>query len=307
MRILHIVPGLEEPTNGIAVAAKWIAATQRAAGHDVELIEAAALGAEIRAPSEYSEVWVHSMWLPMTLKACWRALRSRAAVGAPRLVRMPHGCLDPVKIRYHYFKKLLVEPFDRWLMSRADRVIATEDIEKQWILDWCPRAKVVMLDLGSTVGYTPRAGLGNRKFLFVGRMHPLKGFDVLLAAIREMKDAGTLPSEFALTVIGRDEKGLRAGFEQQAAGLPIRFLGEVSAEVKDAEMRAADCLVLPTLSENFALVVKESLERGVPVITTDGAKIWQGHAGVTYLDNFVAASFAVRVKMLKESLKELVI
>ena len=34
MKILHIVPGLEEPTNGIARAAKRIAAEQVALGHD---------------------------------------------------------------------------------------------------------------------------------------------------------------------------------------------------------------------------------------------------------------------------------
>ena len=35
-----------------------------------------------------------------------------------------------------------------------------------------------------------------------------------------------------------------------------------------------DVLVLPTLSENFGLVVAEALERGKRVITTDGAPVW---------------------------------
>ena len=34
-------------------------------------------------------------------------------------------------------------------------------------------------------------------------------------------------------------------------------------------------LVLPTLSENFGLVVAEALERGKRVITTDGAPVWE--------------------------------
>jgi len=312
MKILHIVPGLDDATNGIAVAAKWIADSQRKAGHDVELIETKEFASPPSASTcrlhLFSEVWVHSMWLPMTLRACWRVLREGKKEEGRRkkcgtgisLVRMTHGCLDPVKIRYHYWKKALVAPFDRWLMAKADRVIATEDDERQWIAAWCPKAKVDMLDLGSTVGYAPRQGLGKRKFLFVGRMHPLKGFDVLLAAIREMKGAGTLPADFLLTAIGKDEKELRAGFEAEVRerGLPVRFLGEVPPEVKESEMATADCLVLPTLSENFALVVKESLERGVPVITTDGAKIWQGHEGVMYIDRFVAASRPEKVRLL---------
>lgn len=33
-------------------------------------------------------------------------------------------------------------------------------------------------------------------------------------------------------------------------------------------------LVLPTLTENFGLVIAEALERGKRVITTDGAPAW---------------------------------
>ena len=36
-----------------------------------------------------------------------------------------------------------------------------------------------------------------------------------------------------------------------------------------------DVLVLPTLSDNFGLVIAEALERGKCVITTDGAPAWQ--------------------------------
>lgn len=53
---------------------------------------------------------------------------------------------------------------------------------------------------------------------------------------------------------------------------------------------------------NVGLLMKESLELGVPVITTDGAKIWKNHAGVTYLDGFVAATIEERVKLLKDAL-----
>lgn len=314
VKILHVVPGLSDPTNGIAVAAKFIAGEQSKSGAEVEVVDTKDFLSpqfDIQHSTFFvsrSEVWVHSMWLPQTMRACWKVVRGHGRAGArPFLVRMPHGCMDPVKVGYHWWKKMWVWPFEKILFRLADRVVVTEADERLWAEAWCETAKIQLLDLGSMVGYCPREGLGRRKFLFIGRMHPLKGVGVLIAAVRQLKDEGGLPADFSLTIIGRDEKEMRSRLEAEAVkhGLPIRFLGEVDERTKRAEMSAADCLVLPTLSENFGLVVKESLELGVPVITTDGAKIWKGHAGVTYLDGFVAATDEVRVKLLKEALSSL--
>ena len=298
MRVLHVVPGLDDPTNGIAVAAKLIAARQGASLIDAKDFH----GLDVTKNGFVDEVWVHSMWLPRTLRACRKVLKS----GVP-LVRMPHGCLDPVKVRYHLWKKIFFIPAERWLMRHATRIIATEEAEAEWIKSFVhlglrSTPTIQMLELNSVLKFMPRPGLGNRKFLFVGRMHPLKGVDVLIEAVRSLKADGRLPADFQLTVIGKDEKEMRAGFESAAQGLPIRFLGEVAEDVKRREMSAADCLVLPTLSENFGLVVKESLELGVPVITTDGAKYWKDKPGVTYIPKFLVVTPAERVQMIAKAL-----
>lgn len=306
MKILHIVPGLNDPTNGIAVAAKMIARRQGA-----DIIDVRDIQSNNRPIEQYSEVWVHSMWLPKTLLACWRVLREREKVKresekvgfeGPQLVRMPHGCMDPVKVRYHLWKKIWFLPIEWWLFRRAKRIVSTEDDEDRWIAGWHTGTEIERVDLFGDVKYSPRPGLSNRKFLFVGRMHPLKGVDVLIEAIRSLKTGGRLPNDFHLTIIGKDEKVMKAGFESAAQGLPITFLGEVEEDVKRREMAASDCLILPTLSENFGLVVKESLESGVPAITTDGAKYWKGREGVRYLDGYVTADHAMRVKMLVDAI-----
>ena len=294
MKVLHIVPGLDDSTNGIAVAAKLIARRQSA-----DIIDVRDVQSSNRIIEQYSEVWVHSMWLPKTLLACWRVLRA----GVP-LVRMPHGCMDPVTVRYHLYKKIWFLPIEWCLFRWAKRIVSTEDDEDRWIAGWHTGTEIERVDLFGDVKYNPRPGLGNRKFLFVGRMHPLKGVDVLIEAIRSLKIDGRLPDDFHLTIIGKDEKEMRAGFESAAQGLPITFLGQVEEDVKRREMAASDCLILPTLSENFGLVVKESLECGVPVITTDGAKYWKGKPGVTYLEGYLAASSMWRVQVLAQALGE---
>lgn len=292
MKILHLVPGLDDSTNGIAVAAKMIARQQGGGFFDCSDCSIVQFG-------DYDEVWVHSMWLPRTLLACWRVLRA----GVP-LVRMPHGCMDPVKVRYHLWKKIWFLPIEWWLFHRAKRIVSTEDDEDRWIAGWHTGTEVERVDLFGDVKYNPRPGLGNRKFLFVGRMHPLKGVDVLIEAVRSLKTDGRLPNDFLLTIIGKDEKGMRAGFESAAQGLPVTFLGQVEEDVKRRELAASDCLVLPTLSENFGLVVKEALECGVPAITTDGAKYWKGRPGVTYIEGYLAASYTARIQLLKDTLEK---
>lgn len=292
MKILHLVPGFNDPTNGIAVAAKMIARRQDGGFFDCSDCSIVQFG-------DYDEVWVHSMWLPRTLLACWRVLRA----GVP-LVRMPHGCMDPVKVRYHLWKKIWFLPIEWWLFHRAKRIVSTEDDEDRWIARWHTGTEIERVDLFGDVKYNPRPGLGNRKFLFVGRMHPLKGVDVLIEAVRSLKTDGRLPNDFHLTIIGKDDKEMRAGLESAAQGLPITFLGQVEEDVKHREMAASDCLVLPTLSENFGLVVKEALECGVPAITTDGAKYWKGRPGVTYIEGYLAASYTARIQLLKDTLEE---
>ena len=120
-RPLHIVPGLDDPCNGIAVAAKLIAG-----GQDATLVDMRTFTSEQIAAA--SEVWVHSMWMPQV----WHACRAVKAAGC-KLVRMTHANLDPVRLAYHGWKKRLVSPIEHRLLRQADEVVATCEAEAEWI------------------------------------------------------------------------------------------------------------------------------------------------------------------------------
>jgi glycosyltransferase involved in cell wall biosynthesis len=235
---------------------------------------------------EADEVWVHSMWTPGVMRAAWTALRM-----GKRLVRMPHGCMDPVKVRHHWWKKMWVTPFEKWLFRRSDSVIATCEDEAKWIKDFEHLVKKVeMLSLGECVDFSrvervDRVGDadGSLRLLFIGRLHPLKGVEFLLHAIKEYQSSMRSMRSLRLKIIGKDEgEGEKLKQLAKDYGLNVEFCGVVSEEEKEQAWDWCDVLVLPTLSENFGLVVAEALERGKRVITTDGAPAWG--VGLSYVD-----------------------
>lgn len=290
MNRLHIVPGLDEQWNGIAVAAKLIASAQYA-----KVVDA---GSRYKGElADVDEVWVHSLWTLRIWKACWKVLREQK-----RLFRMLHGNVDPVRLRYHGWKKWLVGPIERFFLRRADAVVATCEAEAEWIRAYEPRVKKIeVLDVKRFFDLEPRntrnarkedfyGGRGERvkegdgelgmgkgvegggingrvdrvervegglHLLYLGRRHPLKGLEYLEAAVKSL--------------------GFRVpGSEFRVGGREIVFRVEsnVFGEEKEKVWEWCDVLVLPTLSENFGLVVAEALERGKRVITTDGAPAW---------------------------------
>ncbi|MGN0854410.1 MAG: glycosyltransferase family 4 protein [Kiritimatiellia bacterium] len=297
MTVKHIIPGVDDPTCGIAVAAKQLIA---------------------RGVGEDGEVWVHSMWTPLVVRASIRAL-----LAGKKLVRMPHGCTDPEKLKYHWNKKRWVAPIERWIFRRADRIIATCDEEVTWIKTFEPRVKKVeVVPLSSPIPHfsssiphpsSPIPHSLSLKLLYVGRLHPLKGVEYLLDALHAIQTTADPPRplrSLRLKIIGKDEgEGRKLHRKADGYGLDVEFCGVVGEDEKEAAYKWCDTLVLPTLSENFGLVIAEALERGKRVITTDGAPAWgdgNDYGGrLVYLSGFRDGTREVRVRLLKDAIEDL--
>ena len=267
MKTLHLVPGLDEPCNGIVVAARLIAGEQGAALADARAFTAGQI-------ASFSEVWVHSMWLPQLWRAC-----SAVKSAGRRLVRMTHANLDPVRLAYHGWRKRLVAPIERRLLRQADEIVATCAAEAEWIRAYEPRVKRIAIEDMKRFFRLPAVppppvcdGTRPVHLLYMGRRHPLKGLDVLTAAVEGLE------------------------------GCELRTASDVTGAEKEALWAWCDMLVLPTLSENFGLVVAEALERGRRVVTTDGATVWEDQPGVSYVKGFRCAAPAARIELLRAAL-----
>lgn len=99
--------------------------------------------------------------------------------------------------------------------------------------------------------------------VFVGRLGEEKG---LRALIQAWQDWG--PGAPVLQIIG--DGPLRTTLQHQAAGLPVEFLGQVSAETAQAHIARARLLLLPSeCFEGFPMVIREAFAFGTPAAVSN--------------------------------------
>jgi glycosyltransferase involved in cell wall biosynthesis len=119
--------------------------------------------------------------------------------------------------------------------------------------------------------------------LFLGRLHPTKGVDILL------ESWGTVVDEYPsaeLRIAGSGSARYTARIRHQAerlgAGSSIRFVGFVADADKERHLRDAMLLVLPSRHENFGISVLDAVAAGRPVIVTPGVQLapWVAEQGV---------------------------
>jgi glycosyltransferase involved in cell wall biosynthesis len=141
--------------------------------------------------------------------------------------------------------------------------------------------------------FPPKKIQNSRTLLFLGRIHPVKGLDMLLPAWKTIQNR--FP-DWRLQIVGPDNGGYLVKMQQLAEKLELKrveFSGALHGLEKWQAYRNADLFILPTYSENFGMSVAEALAAGTPAIVTKGAP-WAGlekqHAGwwiETHIDAIV--------------------
>lgn len=111
-----------------------------------------------------------------------------------------------------------------------------------------------------------------RIVLFVGRLHPVKGLDLLIPAFARAQLENT-----CLVLVGSGSPAYVDQLKQLAVAKGIAervvFTGMLHADEKLAAYVDADLFVLPSHHENFGIVVVESLACGTPVLLSDQVAI----------------------------------
>ena len=111
---------------------------------------------------------------------------------------------------------------------------------------------------------------GERIILFVGRIEPLKGIDILISAAAQLHE----DENFRVLIVGGDARAeaqvaeLRALAERLDVDHHISFVGAVAHEKLPMYYNAADVCVVPSYYESFGLVAVEAMACGVPVVAS---------------------------------------
>lgn len=105
-------------------------------------------------------------------------------------------------------------------------------------------------------------------FLYVGRLSEEKGIDSLLDAFVRVREV--LP-EATLRIVGTGAQNgtLREQVRALALDAYVKFVGSLQDEPLSREYFGATCLVLPSHSEPWGLVVNEALSHGCPAVVSD--------------------------------------
>lgn len=183
---------------------------------------------------------------------------------------------------------------ERDLVSACDRIITTSDNNIVYLTSLynADGQKVVSIPPGvDTSLFTPgnqresRRAIGAHAdgpmILAVGRIDPVKGFDVLLYAMKILlHDAPDLAAKACVCIIGGDVGENRSLWSRELTKLDalrttldlettVQFVRPQPQDKLADFYRAADVLVMPSHYESFGMVALEALACATPVITTD--------------------------------------
>lgn len=180
------------------------------------------------------------------------------------------------------------------IMAFADRIVAATPLDRQQMLKLyhVEESKIVVIPCGVNLElFRPidpqeaRHKLGlpdeRRMFLFVGRVDPVKGLNVLLEAMCELtrRVKPCQARDLTLAVIGGDyESHLEALTSDLKCLKDIRrdlgledlvvFIGSRAQEDLPYYYSAAIACVMPSLYESFGMVALEAMACGTPVIAS---------------------------------------
>ena len=215
----------------------------------------------------------HGLWLMPNIYPSQAARRPGARA---KVVLSPRGMLGEQALQFSRWKKRL---FWAALQGEAVRsaacLHATAESEYAEIRAFGLRNPVAVVPNGIDVPAEGSRPDPTRTVLSLGRLHPKKGLETLLRAWARVEP---LRPDWRLRIAGPSEGSYGPKLERLKAELGLRAAtieGPLYGADKAEALRAAELFVLPTLNENFGLVVAEALASGTPVISTKGAP-WAG-------------------------------
>lgn len=213
-------------------------------------------------------------------------------------IMTPHGMLEPWALSYKAWKKRLYYIlFERPALNRVSVIQALASSEANNISALKLKSPIVVVPNGihdsdfqnqtePKIFYQKFPHLRNKTLiLFLGRIDPKKGLDVLAQAFELIYPY--FP-EAHIVVAGPDNIGFlptaQNYFSEAGCSNSVTFTGMLTGDLKNAALAAATLYVAPSYSEGFSMSILEGMATGLPcVITTECNFPEAAEAGAAYV------------------------
>ncbi len=315
MKILHIAKYYEPIKGGIEKVTNELAVASVEAGHEVvvlscnqdrrhleenvegvKVIRLPQLTEAFSQPLSFGMLWQAKKWLqwadvvhlhiPNPLAEIAFLLQDQ---NKPLIVTYHCDVVDRSVLRKAY------EPLQEKILKRADKIVVSTPNHLEYctaLQDFQDKCEVIPFGVRAKHAEpNPEMNSHLKKikdelgdyFLFVGCLHPYKGVDVLLHAMRQVNEKlvvlGNGPSWESWYLLAQD-----LGLQDQ-----VRMIGRVDDDNEFAAyMHGCTGLVLPSINEAeaFGIVLIEAMSCSKPVITTKlySGVPWVNDQGVTGLE-----------------------
>ena len=222
-------------------------------------------------------VHIHGCWNAFG----WTAARECRRAGVP-FVLSPRGMLYPWSFaRGRVRKWVSYHAFEQRSLQAAAFIHATSRAEAEVVDALGVGSRVVTIPNGiedETRQVGARAADFRRRYgiapdavvvLFLGRLHPKKGIELLIDGFRAATDAR--PSA-RLVVAGPGDPAYVAQLESRCGDLlrtrRVVFTGHLTGQDRTLALASADAFALTSYSENFGLGIGEAMAAGLPVVVS---------------------------------------
>lgn len=259
-----------------------------------------------RHASTYNLAHIHALFSPVSSLSATICRQQRL----PYILR-PLGTLDPADLRKKkQLKRLYAAILERPNLVGAAAIHFTSIQEAKISTKFGISTKNLVIPLGVTKGDEKENITGKSSacqqlgiphgvplILFMSRIDPKKGLDLLIPALEKLLVTG-LKFHFVLAGSNPQDPNYEAKIKLQIQNSTLRshttMTGFVTGELKAALLQMADIFVLPSYYENFGIAVAEAMVTGTPVVISDQVHICQqvrdsesGWVGTTDVTNLV--------------------
>jgi len=222
-------------------------------------------------------IHIHGSWN----YPCYAAYNAAKKVGKPYIITI-HGTLEPWALNYKGLKKKIYSALiQKRILREAAALQAITEEEAKHIRAFGVDGHIAVIPNGIDLKAfrdIPSYKVSEKRYpqlkgkkviLYLGRIHPIKGLDILAKAFGKV---ARRVENIHLLIVGPDSGGYKRQVEKMLESEKIlkktTFTGMLIGQTKLAALRRADICVIPSYSEVRSIVALEAMICKIPVVIT---------------------------------------